>query len=674
LTGQQFAIVKPVLLLVDLQNDFLREERLEPHPGGVIAAAECLLRACRSADVPVVHVWSTVSESPDNRMPHRKISGDWSCVEGTDGHACPDSLRPRKAETIIHKTFFSGFSTGQLDSVLRTIEADLVIVAGVHLHACLRATALDAYAKGYSVVVVEEGTASNDPLHAAITKRYLQDRSLVFRSATEISEALARGASKLQQLCADDEPKAATHSSPQNSKCSWQLAVATRPQIAAARVSADKAFGHWRRVQVDERLKVLQAFSRSLQQQEAELIQLLVDDIGKPIRYARAEVGRAIALIVAAAKQIAPEQDRIPETTGYRREPLGVIGLIGPFNNPLAIPVGKIVPALLYGNVVIWKPAIPGSRIAQKAAEIFESATKQPKLLQVMCGGERTARHLMEVCDAVTISGSLKAGYAAQEICARRHVPLQAELGGNNASIVWRDADLPTTALSIAEGAFVFAGQRCTANRRVIVDSNIYDSFLEQLITAAGSLACGDPGDENTQVGPLISPASGKRVAAVIERARTSSHRTIKPFKTFSPEVGDAWAAPTIICCDDPDAEIVQEETFGPVLVVQRAENWDRAISLCNGVKQGLAAALFSTSPELIEDFLRRVKAGILKINSSTADAAVDLPFGGWKASGMGPPEHGVANREFFTRLQAVYVASQERGFPNSLHLNADFR
>ena len=187
---------------------------------------------------------------------------------------------------------------------------------------------------------------------------------------------------------------------------------------------------------------MLQAFGRQLQQHEAELVDLLVEDIGKPIRYARDEVARAIALIDAAAKQIDPKQDRILKKTGYRREPLGVIGLIGPFNNPLAIPVGKIVPALLYGNAVIWKPAIPGSRIAKKTAELFATATGRPKVLQVLCGSDQTARQLMAASDAVTISGSLKAGRAAQEICATYHIPLQAELGGNNASIVWRRRDL----------------------------------------------------------------------------------------------------------------------------------------------------------------------------------------------------------------------------------------
>jgi acyl-CoA reductase-like NAD-dependent aldehyde dehydrogenase/nicotinamidase-related amidase len=649
--------MKPVLLLVDLQNDFLRVGDLEPHPASIVAPAANLLNVCRNSAVPIIHVWSTVNKSGTNRMPHRKKNDDWICLEDSAGHACPDSLRPHKKEPMIHKTFFSAFSTRQLDLILRDLKADALMIAGVHLHACVRATALDAYARGYSVIVVEDSTASNDPLHAAITKRYLQERSVIFRSSDEISWAITTGAAKLGELFIDKESEVVTHSSPQNCERTWRLAAGRKSDIDAAVAASRKVFGDWRRVRVDDRLRLLQAFGGQLLKHEAELVDFLVDDIGKPIRYARDEVARAIALIGAAAKQVEPEQDRTLEKTGYRREPLGVIGLVGPFNNPLAIPVGKIAPALLYGNTVIWKPAIPGSRIAQKTAKLFAVASGWQDVLQVLCGGEQVGRQLITECDAITISGSLKAGRAAQEICAARHIPFQAELGGNNASIVWADSDLCAAAESIAEGAFVFAGQRCTANRRAIVDSSVYDVFIDQLILASRRLVWGDPADEKTQIGPLISSASRNRVKAVIDRARAAMFRVISASEKLNDARGDAWLEPTIVCCDDPSAEIVQEETFGPVLVVQRAKDWDEAISLCNGVKQGLAAAIFTTSPKRIEDFLRRVRAGILKINCSTANAAVDLPFGGWKASGIGPAEHGPANREFFTRTQSIYLA-----------------
>lgn len=451
-------------------------------------------------------------------------------------------------------------------------------------------------------------------------------------------------------------PEIVTHRSP----CSGRIQrwpVAGKSMIDSAIAAAREGLDPWRAIGAEQRLKSLQAFGSQLKNHRDEIVDLLVEDIGKPIRYARGEWARALALIDAAAQQVDAGQDRSPTKTGYRREPLGVIALIGPFNNPLAIPVGKIVPALLYSNAVIWKPAIPGTRIARRTAELFAAATDRPELLPVLCGGEQTACELMSSCDAVTLSGSLKTGRVAQEICSARQTPLQAELGGNNASIVWPDADLSGAAASIAEGAFAFAGQRCTANRRAIVGTGIYDRFLDELVAACGRLTWGDPTNEETQIGPLISSASCNRVAGVIERAKKSALRAIPPLQKSPTPTGDAWLSPAIICCDDPNHEVVQEETFGPVLVVQRARDWDDAISLCNCVEQGLAAALFSGSETLIEDFLRRAKAGILKINSSTADAAVDLPFGGWKASGIGPPEHGPANREFFTRTQAIYFS-----------------
>ncbi len=447
-----------------------------------------------------------------------------------------------------------------------------------------------------------------------------------------------------------------THQSPCRSDKTWRWAAATKSEIETTVATAREILPKWRAVCASDRLKVLRHFGETLQSHRDELVDFLVEDIGKPIRYARGELARALALIDAAGQQIDPDQDSIPTKTGYRREPIGVIALIAPFNNPLAIPIGKIVPALLYGNSVIWKPAIPGTHIALRTAELFEEATKHSDLLQVLSGGEQTARRVMEACDAVTLSGSLNAGQVAHEICAARYIPLQAELGGNNASIVWRDADLALAAASIAEGAFAFSGQRCTANRRAIVDQKIYDRFLDELVAASGRLVLGRPQDEQTQIGPLISSAARQRVAGVIDHAKESRLRVIRPLKSESRK-GNAWLVPAIVCCDDPAHEIVQEETFGPVLVVQRAKDWDDAILLCNNVKQGLAGAVFSKSQTLIEDFLRRAKAGILKINSSTADAAVDLPFGGWKASGVGPAEHGPANREFFARMQAIYFS-----------------
>ena len=208
--------------------------------------------------------------------------------------------------------------------------------------------------------------------------------------------------------------------------------------------------------------------------------------------------------------------------------------------------------------------------------------------------------------------------------------------------------------------AFGFAGQRCTANRRVIVHSRCYDAFLDRLVSATRSLVWGDPMDAETQVGPMISKNARDRVAALIGRVRDSGAAVLVPH-----EGGPSWNGlvsegnyypPTLVCCDDPSHEVVQEETFGPVLVIQRARDWREAMALCNGVRQGLVSALFSRSQRNRRRFLTEARAGILKLGTGTADADAEAPFGGWKASGIGPPEHGESNREFYTRTQAVYT------------------
>jgi acyl-CoA reductase-like NAD-dependent aldehyde dehydrogenase len=262
--------------------------------------------------------------------------------------------------------------------------------------------------------------------------------------------------------------------------------------------------------------------------------------------------------------------------------------------------------------------------------------------------------------DAVTLTGGAQAGFCAQEICARRHIPLQAELGGNNAALVWADADLEDAANRIAEGAFAMAGQRCTANRRAIVHQDCYDEFLERLQHSVVRLRWGNAAEAATHIGPLVNAKERNRVAELIERAKRDGLRVIVPHQDADEKYGtsDAFYPPTIVCCNNLSHEIVQEETFGPVLVIQKAADWVEAIKVCNGVRQGLVAAIFTRSDELQKRFLNEAQAGVLKINQATADVGIHLPFGGWKASGVGPPEHGITDQEFYTRVQTIYGAS----------------
>jgi acyl-CoA reductase-like NAD-dependent aldehyde dehydrogenase len=620
--------MRPLLLLVDLQRDYLESPRLEPAAGPVVERAATLLRVCRQEKVPVVHVWTTVSRSDDRRMPHWKREDRWLCEEGTPGHEPPTDLRPEQGERVLHKTFFSAFEDGELDRVLREERAQRLLVAGVHLHGCIRQAVLDAYQRHpVEIWVAADATASDDPLHAASSRRYLERRAARFLPVAEVASALSGAAAPAT-----------------NGNAAGDAARACRESLRA-----------WQGGEPDKRARSLERLAEGLEAEATDLAKAMAEEIGKPVRYGTTEVLRAAEMLRAVARRARTAAGPEPaDAVEVHRRPLGVVAVVTPWNNPVYIPLGKIAPALAYGNAVVWKPAPAAREISRRLAAMLDSLP-----VAIVEGDHRIAEAAMadpEV-DAVSITGSSIAGYAAQEACARRRIPLQAELGGNNAAIVWPDADLEHAAREISEGAFAQAGQRCTANRRVIAHDECRDELLDRLREETLALAWGDPRRPETQVGPLVSVEERERVAQLVARAGLGVE-LIVPHGDEVPEADGfegAWYPPTIARCDDPTHELVREESFGPLLVVQAAADWDEAIKLLNGVPQGLAAAFFSSSGELAGRFAREARAGVLKLGRSTADAAVDAPFGGWKESGIGPPEHGDFDLDFYTRPQVVY-------------------
>lgn len=646
--------MKPALVLVDFQADFLGAIGLEPAAGKVVSAAARLLRGCREMSIPVLHVWTSVHREPDDRMPHWREREIWRCVDGTPGHEPPEVLRPISGEAVIHKRFFSGFGSTDFDRQLRASGCDAVVLAGVHLHGCVRATAFDAYEHGFRVLVAEDAVASDDPIHAAITRRYLERRAAVFLPADRL----------LNQLAGEGREKSKyRHYSPvDRSRELWSIEVDGPAVVREAAVAAKTAWSDWRLEAPAKRGALLRKWASTLLGESGPLADLIVRDIGKPISQARGEIRRSAELLeLAAAMGERPTGAATCSEARFRYEPLGTVAIVTPFNNPIGIPAGKIGPALAYGNTVVWKPAPAAAAIARRVLEIAREAGIPDGVLRMCAGDQSTAVLLAEesAIDGVTLSGSALAGYALQEICARRHVPYQGELGGNNASIVWEDADLTFAAEKVAEGAFGFAGQRCTANRRVIVAESCFEAFLAAIQRATAGLRWGDPAKPETIVGPLISATKRDEVDQLVRRAREAGLATLVPHREqadFSRLVErGSYFPPTIVPAERDSQEIVQEESFAPILVVQRAKDFDCAMRLCNGVRQGLVAALFSESPLLQEQFLREACAGVLKFNRATADADAGSPLGGWKASGVGPAEHGPSDREFYCRVQTIY-------------------
>jgi acyl-CoA reductase-like NAD-dependent aldehyde dehydrogenase len=420
----------------------------------------------------------------------------------------------------------------------------------------------------------------------------------------------------------------------------------------------------WRTTTDAVRVGLVRRLSELLITKSVAFAELMAREVGKPVRFGRVEAKRSAEMLCAIVDRFeaATPAAEANGTVLVRRRPHGIVAVITPWNNPIYLPLGKIVPAVVHGNTVVWKPAPEAKAVSRLLFDALREAGWPEGLVNLVEGGRREAEDLMNDADiaAVTITGSLAAGDGARVICAHRRIPLQAELGGNNAAIIWPDADLSEAARRVAAGAFEMAGQRCTANRRVIVHESCREQFLRLLVNETAALRWGDPLAPDTQIGPLVSMAQRDRVAAAVQRAVVVCGPGLIPHRSPIPGEG-AWYPPTILCCDDPGHEIVQEETFGPVLVVQLASDWDHAMRLCNGVRQGLAAAVFTSSRSIADRFLDEAEAGILKVNQSTSDAAVDVPFGGWKASGVGPPEHGAFDVEFYTRPQTVYRNNSER-------------
>lgn len=256
---------------------------------------------------------------------------------------------------------------------------------------------------------------------------------------------------------------------------------------------------------------------------------------------------------------------------------------------------------------------------------------------------------------AISFTGSEAAGQQVSVLCAVHQKRFQAELGGNNGAIVTINCDIDAIAAELARQAYCFAGQRCTAPRRLIVEHCAYDKFVKSFIKHASLLQIGFPLDPKTQLGPLVSRRRQAYIAALVDQCKREGGRILHGGNIPVDFVQGCWYEPTIVTGVRPDAYIVQEESFGPVVVIQEAKDFDDALRLCNGVKQGLVATLYSDDRKKQRHFLLEAEAGILRINAGQSTIHPDAAFGGWKSSGIGLPEHGQWDCEFYTCPQSMY-------------------
>ena len=643
--------MRPALVLIDLQRDYLDRPGLVPGEQELLRGVAALLEGCRGAGVPVFHAMTLVHADGANRMPHWKEAGTWACVEGTPGARPPAAAAPIEGEPLFAKDFYSAFDSPGLAAALAAGAVDTVILAGIYTHACVRATALDAYRHGYRVLIATDAIGSTDREHARLSLAWLEGRGSHGLPTAGILAMLAPVAAARQA----DAQAAWRHCDPASrDEILFEVPEASATQVAAA-VARARGAGAWGQAAPAERLARLSRWRDALEAARDPLVALLVRDVAKPVVEARAEFDYAMALLRHALESFAIEERPEARTRVLvRHRPVGTVALVTPWNNPLAIAVGKLAPALAWGNTAVWKPALPGTRIARAVVDALEAAGLAD-MVPLVTGGAEAGRHLVRHpgIDAVSFTGSLAAGRIVAAACGEAGRPLQAELGGNNAVIVMAGIDVEAVASEVAAAAFSFSGQRCTAPRRLVVDEAIRGPFEEALVAATRALVIGDPGAEATRIGPLISRGQQERVAALV--ASPSGGRVLCGGRVPPGFERGCWLEPAIVADPDPASFLVREEGFGPVAVLLRAGGIDEAIALANGVEHGLVASLFSNDSRHRELFLAGARAGMLAVNQARPAFDAAAPFGGWKRSGHGPPEHGRWDREFYARPQAIY-------------------
>ena len=419
----------------------------------------------------------------------------------------------------------------------------------------------------------------------------------------------------------------------------------------------------WAAASPQLRHDVLERAGALIVERKDELGRLLAREEGKTIAEAVGETvrasqvfkffaGEALRNTGDAVASVRPGIDVMIE-----REAVGVIGLITPWNFPIAIPAWKLAPALAYGNAVVMKPAelTPGS--AWELAKILDEAGCPAGIFNLVMGpGSKVGARIVEHEDiaAVSFTGSVATGRQVAVDCAARGKKVQLEMGGKNPMVVVDDADLDVAVGACLNGAFFSTGQRCTASSRLIVTAGIHDAFLDKLTAAAADLVIGDPLDSKTQIGPVVDQGQLDQNLEYLALAATEG------CDVRGGGLGNGngyFMHPAIFAGASNQMRVSREEIFGPMASVIKVADYDEALAVANDTEFGLSSGICTTSLKLATDFRRNAKAGMVMVNLPTAGVDYHVPFGGRKGSSYGPREQGSYAREFYTTVKTSYIA-----------------
>lgn len=443
------------------------------------------------------------------------------------------------------------------------------------------------------------------------------------------------------------------------------FAQADQAQLDEAIAAARAARPACRAMGIEARQTALQKIGEEMMARAAELGELLSREEGKPLAEGKGEVFRAGQFFTYYAaevlRQLGENADSVrPDIEiDVRREPMGVIGVISPWNFPTATASWKIAPALAYGNAVIWKPANETPASAYALAEIINRAGLPDGAFQLVMGsgrliGQALAEH--PHVDAVTFTGSYETGRQVAMACAPNLTKYQLELGSKNALVVMDDADIDGAVAAAAAGGYSGTGQKCTASSRLLVHSAVHDAFVEKLSAAISGMKVGHALEEGTQIGPVVSERQLQSNVQWIEKAKAEGAECVTGGEILSMATKGHYMAPALLVGGNNSMAHNREEMFAPVASVQKIGSYEEGLNLTNDTDFGLVAGIFTNSLARATHFRRNVETGCVTVNLPTAGTDYHVPFGGRKNSSSGPREQGRSAAEFYTQVKTAYI------------------
>ncbi len=445
-----------------------------------------------------------------------------------------------------------------------------------------------------------------------------------------------------------------------------EYAHADEAQTLEAIAAAKAAFPGWRQSNVQMRADMLEAVGAKVIERSAELGELLAREEGKTLAEGIGEVIRAGQTIkFYAGEALRIHGMRVPSIRPgvdieIVREPMGVVGIITPWNFPIAIPAWKIAPALAFGNCVVFKPAdlVPGSAWALSEI-IVECGVPDGVFNLVMGRGSVVGETILTSPDvnAVTFTGSVDTGSHVAVSCAQRNKKFQLEMGGKNPMVVMDDADLGTAVNVSLNGAYFSTGQKCTASSRFIVQEGIHDRFVGAMSEAMSALTVGHALKDGTQIGPVVDQSQLDQDLSYLEIGRGEGAK-LTGGELLNRETEGFYLSPALFTETDNSMRINREEIFGPVASVIRVKDYDEALDVANDTDFGLSSAICTSSLKYASDFKQNSSSGLVMVNLPTAGVDYHVPFGGRKGSSHGAREMGPHSVEFYTATKTAYTAA----------------